>query len=272
MDEIFQGRLVRRADMPSSLSRAPVEPALRYEYQGRSLDLEQYLAGNPATGLLIARDDTILVERYQYARTDRHRFTSQSMAKTVTAMLIGIAIAEAAFARSTIRLQRTSPGCRPPSTGVRRSGTCSRCPPAFASRGVLGPRRHHAACQRHVLARRARRRSGDAVQRAGRMRTWFSYASVETQVLGLQVVPRGRALRGRLPAREFWQPIGAEADATRLVDRSGHEATFCCLNAVLRDWGASACCSPTTATGAVGRSFPPPGSGTPPPCVRTSRI
>jgi ABC-type uncharacterized transport system substrate-binding protein len=35
------------------------------------------------TGLLIARGDTILVERYQYARNDRHRFTSQSMAKTV---------------------------------------------------------------------------------------------------------------------------------------------------------------------------------------------
>ena len=46
------------------------------------------------TGFLIARDDTILVERYQYARNDQHRLTSWSMAKTVTAMLIGIAIAE----------------------------------------------------------------------------------------------------------------------------------------------------------------------------------
>ena len=44
--------------------------------------------------MLIARGDTILVERYQYARNDRHRFTSFSMAKTVTAMLIGIAISE----------------------------------------------------------------------------------------------------------------------------------------------------------------------------------
>jgi len=49
---------------------------------------------NPATGLLVARDGSILVERYQYARTDRDRFTSWSMAKTVTSMLIGIAIGE----------------------------------------------------------------------------------------------------------------------------------------------------------------------------------
>ena len=46
---------------------------------------------NPTTGLLIAKDDTILYEHYQYARTDRDRFLSQSMAKTITAMLIGIA-------------------------------------------------------------------------------------------------------------------------------------------------------------------------------------
>ena len=30
--------------------------------------------------------------------------------------------------------------------------------------------------------------------------------------------------------------MGAEADATWLVDRSGQEATFCCINAVLRDY------------------------------------
>jgi len=42
------------------------------------------LRANPATGLLVARGDTILIERYQYGRNDRHSFTSWSMAKTVT--------------------------------------------------------------------------------------------------------------------------------------------------------------------------------------------
>ena len=40
------------------------------------------------------KDDTILYEHYAYARTDHDRFLSQSMAKTITAMLIGIAISE----------------------------------------------------------------------------------------------------------------------------------------------------------------------------------
>jgi CubicO group peptidase (beta-lactamase class C family) len=59
-----------------------------------TLSIDTYLSRNPTTGLLIARDDTILYEHYQYARTDRDRFLSQSMAKTITAMLIGIAVSE----------------------------------------------------------------------------------------------------------------------------------------------------------------------------------
>jgi hypothetical protein len=45
----------------------------------------------------IAKDDQILCEHYQYGRTDRDRFLSQSMAKSITAMLIGIAIGEGAI-------------------------------------------------------------------------------------------------------------------------------------------------------------------------------
>jgi CubicO group peptidase (beta-lactamase class C family) len=93
-DQVFESRTVGRAATPSRLTRATAEPTLRYEYQAETLTLDGYLARYPATGPLIARGDTILVERYQYARNDRHRFTSFSMAKTVTAMLIGIAIAE----------------------------------------------------------------------------------------------------------------------------------------------------------------------------------
>ena len=35
---------------------------------------------------------------------------------------------------------------------------------------------------------------------------------------------------------KIWEPMGAEADATWLIDRAGQEATYCCLNAVLRDY------------------------------------
>ena len=56
-----------------------------------------YLSRNPVTGLLIAKDDQIIFEHYQYGRTDRDRFVSQSMVKSITGLLIGIAISEGAI-------------------------------------------------------------------------------------------------------------------------------------------------------------------------------
>jgi CubicO group peptidase (beta-lactamase class C family) len=93
LDEIFLGRLIQKAPTPSRLVRV-AEPRITWTPQGIELTLDDYLARNPTTGLLVARGDAILVERYQYGRTDRHRFTSWSMAKTVTGMLVGIAISE----------------------------------------------------------------------------------------------------------------------------------------------------------------------------------
>ena len=56
-----------------------------------------YMSRNPVTGLLIAKDDEILFEHYQYARTDHDRSVSESMVKSIMGLLIGIATAEGAI-------------------------------------------------------------------------------------------------------------------------------------------------------------------------------
>ena len=53
-DQIFESRVVPRAVVPSPLNRALPEPPVRYEYQGKAHTLDDYLARNPATGLLVA--------------------------------------------------------------------------------------------------------------------------------------------------------------------------------------------------------------------------
>jgi hypothetical protein len=85
-------RVIRAPAQASALQRAPKEPSIRYEYEGKTLTLDDYLNSRPVTGLLIARDDTILVERYQYGRTDKHLLTSFSMAKSIIGLLVGLAI------------------------------------------------------------------------------------------------------------------------------------------------------------------------------------
>lgn len=51
-----------------------------YAFATTIATLPAYLARNPATGLLIADDQTIYYEHYHYGRTGHDRFLSQSMA------------------------------------------------------------------------------------------------------------------------------------------------------------------------------------------------
>ena len=95
--EKYPHRAAARPATPSPLRRAAEVLALSYVFGGQTRDMADYLNRHPATGLLIARGDTILFEQYQYARTDQDQFMSQSMAKTITAMLVGIAVAEGAI-------------------------------------------------------------------------------------------------------------------------------------------------------------------------------
>src|SRR6476661_8774649 len=63
-------------------------------------------------GLLIAKDNTILVERYQYGRTDTDRLTSFSMAKSMVGLLIGIALKEGAIRSLDDLAEAYVPGLR----------------------------------------------------------------------------------------------------------------------------------------------------------------
>ncbi len=93
-DSVSRTRPVPRGPDIWAFIRAPQEIDLRYTHQGQAHTIPDYLSRHPATGLLLIKDNVILAEHYQYGRTDTDRFMSQSMAKTVLAMLIGIAVAE----------------------------------------------------------------------------------------------------------------------------------------------------------------------------------
>jgi hypothetical protein len=93
-DRLHPSNLIAKSENSSTLERAPAELRVTYRYHGQELTIGDYLARNPTTGLLIARDNTILFEHYQYGRTDQDRFMSDSMAKTFVSMLVGIAVEE----------------------------------------------------------------------------------------------------------------------------------------------------------------------------------
>jgi CubicO group peptidase (beta-lactamase class C family) len=238
LDEIFKSRRVHKAPTASRLVRV-AEPSITWRYKGAELSLDDYLARNPTTGLLVAQGDTILVERYQYDRTDRDRLTSWSMAKTVTAMLIGIAVEER-FIRS---IDDPAAVYVPELDGTEYGRTSLRHLLQMSS-GVRFTEEYSGTDDISRLSANTYRLGGpggpSAVtsfnERAAPAGTRFSYSSAETQVLGLVLTRATGVPVAEYLEQRVWQPMGAEADATWLVDNSGQEVTYCGLNAVLRDY------------------------------------
>lgn len=243
LDEILPARPSRRGDTPSAWRRAPREPDIAYmgapALGAGRYRLADYMDRNPATGLLVAQDDVIQLERYQYGRSDTHRMTSFSMAKTVIAMMVGIAVAEGRIGSIDTPAEQYAPtlrgleyGATPlrhlltMSSGVQfREEYDGNDDSARLSRATIG--------QQTLGGAAALRQFNTRIAAPGAR--WY-YASSETYVLAMVL----RAAVG-MPiadyfAERIWRPIGAEADASWLLDASGLEVGYMGLQATLRDY------------------------------------
>ena len=96
LDKLFpnQYHVLPKAENPSSLNNVAADPALQYRFGGRINTIDDYLARQRVTGLLVIKDDQVLVERYQYDRNPMDRLTSNSMAKSLVSIGIGFALSE----------------------------------------------------------------------------------------------------------------------------------------------------------------------------------
>jgi CubicO group peptidase (beta-lactamase class C family) len=239
-DTLFPARAIPAPKQPVPLARAASEPVIRYGFAGLDLTLDDYLNRQPVTGLLIAKDNTILVERYQYGRTDTDRLTSFSMAKSVVALLIGIAVKEGAI-RSVDDLAETYvPGLKDTEYGrtpikallLMASGVAFSEDYASKSSDIYQLARmtveQDSAGSLAAVKQFNTRRSPPGAR--------FSYSSAESLVLGLVLTAATKRTVSDYAAEKLWQPLGAEADATWIIDATGQEVTFAYVNAVLRDW------------------------------------
>lgn len=240
-DEIVPARKVAKPAAPRALKRAAKEPAITYTFRDQpGGTIDSFLQKSRNTGLLVMQGDTILVERYQYERKPEDRFQSYSMAKTVVAMLVGIALADKKIDSIDDRAEKYVPALK----GHLYGETSLRHLLTMSS-GVKFSENYDGRDDVAVLARKTLYQQGpggaDSVtsftQRARPAGERFSYASAETEVLGLVLrAAVGKPLAEYL-SEKIWQPMGAEADATWLMDAGGYETGYMGINATLRDWG-----------------------------------
>ena len=83
--------VVRATGSPMPLPLMKNPPQITFQSGGAKKTIDEYLASTKVTGLMILKEGQVVLERYQYDRKPEMRFRSFSMAKTFTAMLVGIA-------------------------------------------------------------------------------------------------------------------------------------------------------------------------------------
>lgn len=93
IDRLFSTRVVENGRQVFALPpREKTITTLNIESNGRSYDLYDYLALNRVSGLLAIKDGEVAYETYQLGNTEKTRWMSMSIAKSITATLIGAAI------------------------------------------------------------------------------------------------------------------------------------------------------------------------------------
>jgi CubicO group peptidase (beta-lactamase class C family) len=237
---------VNAAEVPSALVNHPSPPTITWRWGFFSQSIDDFLEKTKTTGLLILKDGQVMAERYQYDRKPNMPMRSFSMAKTVTALLVGIAhdrghiaslddlaatywpeISGSAYGQTSIRhLLRMSSGIP-----FRELYTWTPDDEIWLWVRVLyAPENRNKPQRIEAYLQGKNTREADAGSR-------FHYASIETDVLG-RVLRRatGKTI-AELTEDWLWKPMGAEHTAYWLISTTDSaEGTGGSFNASVRDY------------------------------------
>jgi CubicO group peptidase (beta-lactamase class C family) len=221
------------------LAPADQRPGIRYRFRNIGYTLDDYLERQRVTGLLILVNGEIIVERYRYGRSESARFLSFSMAKSVTSLLVGIALDKGLIASLDDRAEQyatelagSAYGATPLRQLLRMSSGLTFAE-RYDGRDDIARMSRAAATGRppvvDVLRSIADRHSPGGEK--------FKYASAETEVLGRVLAGASKRTVAEITSEWLWQPLGAEQDAFWVLSHDGQERTWGYFSASLRDWG-----------------------------------
>ena len=237
-DVVFPGREVQNGSRVHPLPAGTPFTAFSAGAPG-ALELEQFIEEQKVAGIIVVHDGSVRLERYALGHSATGRWTSQSVAKSVTSTLVGAAVKDgfirsiddpvttyvaglrgSAYDSVTIRqLMTMTSGVRwienytDPSSDIARFYSAPIEPGLDATVSYM---------------RRLPRESTAGT-------TWV-YSTGETHLLGVLVASAtGQSLADYLSAK-IWAPYGMEQSASWSTDRTDHELGGCCLQAGLRDY------------------------------------
>jgi CubicO group peptidase (beta-lactamase class C family) len=242
IDRLFPSRLIPRSTHPRALPVAaqPLGP-ITVTDRGRTYTLDEFMELNRASALLVLEDGQIKLERYRLGNTERTRWMSMSVAKSITSTLTGAAIKDGLIASVNDPVTKYVPGL----VGSAYDGVSVR-DVLMMSSGVRWSETYTdpTSDRRRLLEAQIAQKPGGALDvmrslpRAHEPGTVNNYNTGETQIAA-------EVLHGALghPIADYlhdkiWEPVGMEADATWWLESPGGvEIGGSGFNATLRDYG-----------------------------------
>jgi CubicO group peptidase (beta-lactamase class C family) len=241
MAEYFPVRTIARAgSVDAFVAGGEGVAGLVYSFEGERHTVDDFFERNHSSGMVVLDAGQLSYEKYRAGTGPTTRFTSFSVAKSITATLVGLAIADRAIQSVDDLLTRyigelegsayagvTIKQALQMSSGVRFSEDYTDLKSdIYAFTGL-------SMVQNKVPANQMIKR----LERAAPPGTVFNYSTGETQVLAWLV----REATGKAPAHylseKIWSILGMEHDASWILDRSGGmEMGGIGINATVRDY------------------------------------
>ena len=237
MDALAPHCLLAPSAHPLPLRVDASPPTFHYRLDGRTLTLDDYLQHQRATAVIVLKDGQVEAERYGYDRRPDMRMLSNSMAKTLVALAVGLALRDGAIASLDDPAERYVPELKGSLYGETQLANLLRM--ASGARYVEDYTDDDDRAAFNAVVRRkgvvAAARS--VTERADPQGARFNYAGAQTQVLGLVLGAATKHSLCDFVDERLWQPLGAESAASYLLNPDDRvEPAQGGFNATARDY------------------------------------
>ena len=203
------------------------------------LDLDAYMAGQRSAGLLIVHDGKLRLERYGLGFDGDGRWTSFSVAKSLTSTLVGAALRDGHIRSMEDKVSDYIPemkGSAYDAVSIRQlltmtSGVKWNENYADPDSDVARFNNHRPEPGVDAVVSYLRRLPREAAPG-----TRWLYSTGETNLVGILVNRATKKPLATYLSEKIWVPAGMEQQATWLLSRTGQEISGCCVQASARDY------------------------------------
>jgi CubicO group peptidase (beta-lactamase class C family) len=202
-------------------------------------DIDAYMKSQRNAGLIILQDGKIRFEKYGLNQTKEGRWTSFSVAKSLTSTMVGAAIKDGFIKSIDDKVTAYIPDLKgSPYDDVSVKQLLTMTSGVKWNEDYTDPKSDVALFNLHkaepgvdVTVSYMRKLPREAP--AG---SKWVYKTGETNLIGVLVSSATKQSLSSYLSQKVWLPFGMEQDAVWMLGSTGHEISGCCVSATLRDY------------------------------------